>query len=240
MAERIILSMATIPSRIGTYGPTFASLETQSLKFDKLFIAGVEEISAHLFFDVDTHFAWDFEPHEDRGPVNKLAVLYQPWLTDDDIIVTIDDDIIYQPKWLETLVEGARKHPNKAVGFCGWNAYDFIDARDCQREGGGWYVWPPNPGPCDVLEGWSGIAYRRSFFYFDPLIGPSVMLPPAEFRFVDDVWIAYHLHRRGIARQLIGHPMSKERDGALPGLHHRPDFVDLNRQAALIAFGGSR
>lgn len=239
MATKIYISMTSTIARRGTLGPTLESLRAQTVRADEIRLHGEPSVITDSALDpfiadgtIKTAVA------RDRGPVTKLAILEDRKLRDDDILITVDDDIIYEPRWLETLLEGAAKHPDHAVGFCGWNAYDFLRAAKDNDPKGGEYVWAAVPGPCDVLEGWAGIAYRRKFFYIDPLQGiPSVLCPLPMFRNVDDVWIAWHLHRRRVPRATIHHRMARERPDPIPGLHHLEDFVDLNRKAAIVAFG---
>lgn len=240
--SRVILSMTSIPDRIGTLDATIESIQAQTCKPDEVCMFAVDTVCNDFFARYVTALGVSniaFRKVEDRGPVTKLSVLQEHWLRDDDIIVTIDDDIVYEPTWLETLVDGANKNPDKAVGFSGWNTYEFIRAWKENDPKGGDYVFPNIPGPCDVLEGWAGVAYRRKFFYIDPVMGfASVLHPLPMFRNVDDVWIAWHLHRRGFGRTLIGPRLAKPRENSLPGLHDREDFVDLNRKAAIVAFNG--
>jgi hypothetical protein len=65
------------------------------------------------------------------------------------------------------------------------------------------------------------------------------MAPPDLFRFVDDVWISWQLQRKGTPRLVLPHqgPIVRGPPAALPGLCNRPDFVKLNRDAAVAAFG---
>ena len=94
----------------------------------------------------------------DLGPVTKLSAVADPDLPDDAIIVTCDDDQIYRPEWLATLVDAAERDPGSALGLSGWNVAGFL--RDPAR---GRHVWMR--APCrDVLEGFAGVAYRKSFF----------------------------------------------------------------------------
>ncbi len=245
---KVIVSMSTIASRNGTLGPTLESLANQTRQPDeiRIFGGGGVDFGDRLW---ETPGIYDkvafrlpsiqYKPLAvDRGPISKLSILEERSASDDDLIVTVDDDIIYEPRWLETLVAGAEAHPDCAVGFSGWNADSFLEAWVANNHDGGDYVWAQIPGLCDVLEGWAGIAYRKRFFYIDALLGfASVLHPLPMFEKVDDVWISWHLERRGVKRATISHRMSRERDGALPGLHHLPDFVDLNRKAAIVAFG---
>jgi len=242
---KVILSMTSTAARNGTRGDTLDSLLAQTRKADeiRLYADPVLMLDETLARYLGPATGFHLIPCRDRGPVTKLGAITDSRIGQDDLIVTVDDDIIYEPRWLETLVAGAEKHPDYAVGFCGWNAADFLRAWKDNDPKGGTYVWPPVPGPCDVLEGWAGVAYRKRFFHFvSHPVGDGgfypVLSPLPMFRNVDDVWISWQLHRWNVPRAIIGHKMSRERDGALPGLHNQPDFEDSNRKAAIVAFGG--
>lgn len=243
--SRVIVSMTSIPARNGRRQATFESLLKQSTLPDEIrvFVDPVMLTDPELLSYAERTRAWSKGkiipiPTRDRGPVTKLSVLLDPKIQNDDLLVTVDDDIIYEPRWLDTLIQGATKHPDYAVGFCGWNASGFLEAHRDKQAHGGTYVWPSVPGPCDVLEGWAGVCYRKGFFEFGSDGFPLVLAPLPMFRLVDDVWISWQLHRKRVPRAMIHFRMSYEPSNALPGLHHREDFVDLNRQAAIVAFGG--
>jgi hypothetical protein len=211
---RVIVCLTSIPARNGTLRTTLASLATQSRAPDEIRLYG------------DANVAGDGHPVirvRDRGPVTKLTAAGDHELAPDDVIVTCDDDVTYPVTWLEHLVAASELTPNAAIGFSGWNASDFL--LNGER---GYYIWA-NPGYCDVLEGFAGVAYRRGFFTDD------VLEPPEAFRWVDDVWISSYLHKRSIPRRVIRGPHGRAQE-RLPGLHNRPDFLKLNRNAAILGF----
>ena len=227
--------MTSIPARRGTLGPTLDSLRAQTIKPDSIQLHAVD---AALDFDFS---GWpELELHHlerDPGPVAKLSALNDRTLDDDDLVVTVDDDQIYEPRWLEMLVAGAKAHPDCAVGMAGWNANNFIEAKRRGDPEGGFYNWAHAPGFCDVLEGFAGVAYRKRFFWIDSFWNrASVLNPMPIFDRVDDVWIAYYLKNRGVKRALVHTKMCHERPGALSGLHNHPEFVSWNRRAAMFAF----
>ena len=82
-----------------------------------------------------------------------------------------------------------------------------------------------------MLEGFAGVAYRRGFF------GADVWNVPESCRFVDDVWISGYLHKKGIARRVVGAKLCRPAPSDRAGLHARKDFVALNRAAARELFG---
>jgi hypothetical protein len=215
MAPPVIISMTTIASRNGTLTPTLTSLAAQTVQPD--------EIRLYLTDGCDRP---DMIPRlrcsvvEDRGPVTKLSTVLDHDLPDDTTIVTADDDIIYYERWLESLIEGTERYPGEAVGMAGWDTTAL-------RRGLG-FVWATPGRQCDVLEGFAGVAYRKSFF------DDGIMSPPSTFKWVDDVWISSFLYHMGIPRRVC-----RERMCSLsqqPGLHNREDFVMLNRRAAVLGF----
>ena len=222
---RVILSMTTIPSRVGKLDQTIESLLAQAFKPD--------EIRLHLTpatgIPRESALAWGAHVtavpvEQDYGPVTKLYAVTDKQLDPSDLVVTVDDDIVYKPEWLAMVVGAAQTFTDDAIGFAGWDVKRFLD-------GSGVYIFKSAPSFCDVLEGWAGAAYRVRFFD-----GVDIMRPPPAFHFVDDVWISSQLHKRGIKRRLIAFPQAKAIEGNGPGLHTRHDFVELNRQAAILGF----
>lgn len=239
--SQVIISMTSIPSRNGTLSPTLLSLVNQSRKPDQIRIyltEGCERPRAEAVWywdemkypsnkrgvdDLTPQIFWT----TDHGPLTKLSAAVDPSVPGDALIVTVDDDIIYDSNWLEVLTDAAKAMPDEALGFSGWNAWSFLNDPD-----GGHYVWATLYDACDVIEGWSGAAYRKRWF------GADLFTAPETFRYVDDVWISGYLHKRGIKRRVIRQPMCHPKPALeqLVGLHDRSDFVELNRQAARIAF----
>lgn len=238
---RVIISLTTIPSRARTTLPkTIESLLAQTVKpysielhCSPVVYAGKQR-PPRVVVDGKTTDTVLFDGQEvaecwhpkDHGPIMKLMSVVDPSTHADDLIVTVDDDIVYKPTWLATIIEAANKHPNEAIGFSGWNVGGFL-------AGGDDFQWSTPPAYVDVLEGWSGAAYRRPFFE-----GVDILNAPPAFKFVDDVWISSVLHRRGIKRRTIGNPWvlcSPATEGD-DGLHGRHDFKEMNRLAVIEGF----
>lgn len=216
----VVLSMTTTPARNGTLGPTLYSLRMQSLSRGDLGLPWLW-IYASKECDVPREY---WVPSHDYGPVTKIAAVIDSTIPDDAIVVTVDDDIIYERTWLEQLVAAAETFPACAVGFSGWHVNRF-------KAGEHDYRWARPGTTCDVLEGWAGVAYRKAWF------GPDILQPPPDFRLVDDVWISSYLARKGIARRVIGQgPLAAPAQNAPPGLHDQPGFKERNERAALLGF----
>ena len=219
MTAPVIVSMTTVPARNGTVGPIVGFLRGGRRPPDEIRVyltPGCDRVPGARCIEV-----------ADLGPVTKLSAVADPGLPDDAIVVTCDDDQIYDPRWLETLVDAAQCWPDCAVGLSGWNTRGFL----LGERGRDHYEWVRPHSPCDVLEGFAGVAYRRGFF------GADVWNVPESCRFVDDVWISGYLHKKGIARRLVGAKLCRPAPSDRAGLHARKDFVALNRAAARELFG---
>jgi hypothetical protein len=261
----VIVSLTTIPTRAGLIGPTITSLFRQSVTPDEVCVyatSGCERL--HDQFGSEWSLEMDmtaqaplwkivvtgeslvpdgatlrwFDDVSDLGPLTKLSAVADPGLSDDTIVITCDDDAIYDPRWLETLVNAVERDPDCAVGLSGWNASAPL----------GKLTAPPVS--CDVLEGCAGVAYRKSFFDHtsalpsgsaarsgSPDLAGDVWDIPESCRWVDDVWISGYLAKRGIGRRLVGHKLHRSAPHDDAGLHTRDDFVALNRAAARMMFG---
>lgn len=223
----VVVSMTTVPSRNGTLEPVLSAISHQFRRADEIRLYLTPGCQPVRFPGVRCIEV------ADKGPVTKLSAVADPTLPADTIVVTADDDIIYQPAWLQMLVASALRHPADAVGVSGWNVGGFFDD-EAERVPStkASFAWARYPDTCDVLEGCGGIAYRKEFFDAD------VLSPPPMYRYVDDVWISAYLARRGIVRRMAGWKMQAQQFplGTSPGLSGRSDFVDLNRAAALAAW----
>lgn len=223
----VVVSLTTIQARNGTLGPALSSIAAQSgvpLPYEVRVYATAGCVRPAALYGA----AW-IGPVFDYGPLTKLSAVRDLALPDDAIVVTCDDDQIYDPRWLATLVAAARAHPACAVGLSGWNARGFLAG----AAGRDHYEWVRPPSVCDVLEGFAGVAYRRGFF------DEGVWDVPDSCRRVDDVWISGYLHRRGVVRRVTDSRRCRPAPSDASGLHTRGDFVAQNRAAARMMFGSA-
>lgn len=105
---------------------------------------------------------------ENTGPYRKLMPLYRT-ATDDDVIVTCDDDVIYGPEWLSSLMQTAKAHPNAIV--CGRARRPAKNPLGRRKSYLIWQVVPLGSSGPDLLPiGIAGVVYRK------PLLDPGIML----------------------------------------------------------------
>lgn len=201
MAEpRLVVSLSTIPSRAHAVCQTIESLLRQTEPAGEILVSCPMELRKPLSpvrsFSKLEEMASDprlaLVRGHDFGPGTKLLAALARLRGERALVVTVDDDVAYDPSLLETLLVERRKYPDDALGFRGWML--GIDGR-VSRPG------DHRLHQCvDVLEGWAGALYDTRFF------GASIFDDagrcPSCF-WADDVWISGHLAERGIRRRLI-------------------------------------
>jgi|WetSurMetagenome_2_1015567.scaffolds.fasta_scaffold22046_3 glycosyltransferase involved in cell wall biosynthesis len=254
--SKVVVSITTIPSRWHLLQKALTSLLTQRFMPDEILVVvppysqrektkyvipewlkKMEKAFVHVrVLNVDN----------DYGPASKLFGALQAHQEPDTIIATFDDDIEYEEHVLEKLVDRAIRYPNAAIGFSGINVEKLI------REGSYELVYeqfgrrPQDPTPANIVEGYCGVAYRRSFFQDDIY---DISGFPSDVMFVDDFWFGGYLARKGIPKLIFHYSdltLTREEvwfriwkqyglNTDSNPLHLLPNFVEKNRRVA-VAF----
>lgn len=234
-AERLVVSLTTIPARLNDVRPTLLSLLEQTRPADRLILA-LPHVSRRdgqpYLVPTDLPDGVTVLRCDDWGPATKLLPALQA--EPDALIVALDDDVIYPRDYLETLLAAHRARPQAALGWRGWRLESGVPPRLFR------HVWASAvavPQPVDILLGWGGYlippgALDAAVFSFDGW--------PEAMRWVDDVWISGHLARRGVARLVVparSYPVARavsRRAGLSDGINRSDD----HNRAAIAAFGG--
>lgn len=198
-AERIVVTLTTIPARARSLGPVLRSLIDQSQPADRIVLALPDTSRKGERYptagDIALPPGVDVLDCEDEGPATKLlpVLLAEP----DAVLVVVDDDVIYPRNFIETLLREHRLRPGAALGYRGvrietgtsFPALDHVLATGIAAA-----------MQVDVLFGtWGYLLPPGS-------LGPDVHdldSAPHGMRFVDDVWISGHLARAGVARFVV-------------------------------------
>ena len=170
----IIISFTTIPSRIDKIYLIIENLQKQTLLPDKI-ILNIPKKSIRfntdyiipesllIFKEKISNFEIKFVD-EDYGPATKLLPCLQEYTSNDDIIITIDDDVLLENHVIEELIEYHKKYPNNVLGFMGIIDGIFIHSEYLTLIGQN--VAPIN----DIMGGYRSILYPRRVFdndFFD-------------------------------------------------------------------------
>lgn len=209
----IWVSLTTIPSRVKYLKSTLDSIKNQTIKVDRINLCiptkclkqnepSEYTLPDEIINDKDITIVYC---DKDYGSSTKL--LGSLWVNKDKsqnkIIITIDDDIIYAPNIIEKLISRSIMYPDSAIGFCGWNVKNVM--KDSNHFYSNLIYEDRNPNlddveTCDILEGYRAVLYKSNFFGND-IFDYSEF--PEDARYVDDVWISGHLAKKGIRRLSI-------------------------------------
>jgi len=158
--NRIVIGLTTTPKRIQSILPTIKTLLAQSMPADEIILSVPEKLARtgerfpeipaelqKLMDDGKIHIA----RFDDHGPATKFVGA--AWAADesgtpDDFIIWCDDDILYSPRMVQTLVENCPE--GAAMGLCGF----FMTGPK------GYAIAPDHLGHAEILEGFGAIACR--------------------------------------------------------------------------------
>ncbi|MBB3694660.1 glycosyltransferase family 2 protein [Sphingomonas sp. BK580] len=203
----LVVSLTSYPKRYATLARTLRSLLDQTVRPDHLVLWLAAPDRAALPADVLALVGHGLEIREcaDLRSAKKLlpALAAFPAAT----IVTTDDDVYYEPHWLERLVETACQHPGAVVGYRGHVAHFDSGGQPAPYEN-----WARDtdattdigPGRLLFLTGVSGILYPPGALHEDVLDAESylALCPRA-----DDIWFFAMAVRKGTARRRVAQRM---------------------------------
>ena len=153
--KKIIVGLTTIPTRINTLAPTLMSLLNQTRPADEIILT-VPKYCARITtpYNITDTILLELirtkkvilnEIPFDYGCATKFVGLLYRDYSDDDILLWVDDDMIYNKNVIKTLSNSLL--PNSAIGFSGFN----FDVND-------WYVKVINNlEKCEIIEGFCGV-----------------------------------------------------------------------------------
>ncbi|MFC3285499.1 glycosyltransferase [Litchfieldella rifensis] len=123
---------------------------------------------------------------ENTGPYRKLLPIILE-VDENDLVITVDDDVIYHKEWLKAIAEASKEYPNHVISS---------RVRRKRRNVFGKYtsyiLWPVVREKMEfhddfVIIGCGGVAYRRSFFNAELLsMGDFLNCAPT----TDDLWFS--------------------------------------------------
>ena len=213
---RVVATCTTLPDRYNHLYKTLKSLHAQTIKFDAIYLTlpyrakrlnkaypelpqKIKQLCTVIRSDVD------------YGPITKMygALISEP--DPDTIIISIDDDNIYDTHLVEVLIEKSKIYPNAAICGTGWLLkYGVLffsmktSLKFVAQFNGFVGMNVPNTGrKLDVIQGAAGVLYKRSHFpsskkLYDDLLY-YVMIDDDLFK-NDDVLISAFLCKNNISR----------------------------------------
>jgi hypothetical protein len=208
----IIISLTTIPPRFDNLYITIDSILAQTILPDKILINIPEKYHNYSY---DTCELPKFSSEIviinntiiDYGPATKLLGLYNHELynkmIDDDIIIVIDDDRIYNKDLIKNMLDYHKLYPDKALTVAGWDigtiSRDKYVLNNTKQPRGIEYV---SCGYINLLGGCCGFLLNKKMcpFNFKELFD----LDPKDSKYyVDDIWISGFITLNNIDIYLI-------------------------------------
>ena len=193
----IYISFTTIPSRSKNIIFTINSILKQTIIPNKIFIT----ISKNNFREQNINYEIPeaIQNHKlieiiilekDNGPINKLYGGLLNCNEDEDIIITVDDDSIYNRYMIETIYNYSKTNNTNVIGTIGRINYE-------SKIFGYNYDKPIN---VKLLEGYGGIGYRKKFLNLEDINTNGLN---EEIILNDDIYISYILSKKNIELIMI-------------------------------------
>lgn len=221
--ERVIVSLASYPARFAHIHIALKSIMLQSMKPDRIIVwldegAGQGGLTQKMLemeqYGVEYRYVKDLKAHK------KYIYVMQEF--PEDIVITIDDDVIYPKDMIETLVKVHRRYP-KAV--CARRVHKITKNADGTiapyHDWLGEYCGCDTPSHELVAIGVGGILYPPHCLYekaFDEeLIGKLCLK-------ADDIWLKFMELLKGT--RVVWVPCKIP----MPGLIEKEQKTSLNRE----------
>lgn len=223
---RVVASLTTIPGRYQKLLRTLQSLRAQDYPLDAIYL-GIPRESRRLKQSYPelpseiTDLCTVVPCEDDYGPCTKIVGALLRENNPNTVILTFDDDIIYSPNLVSTMLAYHNKYPNMAIGSSGiLLKYGFPFYSTISNCAGNWNILTgfqlnEEGRAVDVLCGFSSVLYVRRFFprkrqLKDKFLKYPLMDPDVYFN--DDIMISAFLSRRGIERRIFPSiPVTNER-----------------------------
>ena len=211
--QSIVVSLTTIPSRIGEVRDTLNTLIHQTLRPEHIFLnvpsvsnreKGTKYKIPDWLKEMENDGFVTLISGPDYGPATKLIPtvkrLHEEQPGTNHLILVVDDDTHYPPRLLETLVEWHKRLPNAALSLRGWVMKDskrYLDIMSSYLIFGNEALFPH---PTTVLT--ANCGYLVQSDHFDDNLWNYEGVPDGA-KWMDDVWINGHLSRKSVPRFVV-------------------------------------
>src|SRR5881409_1714939 len=241
--RRVIVSLSTVPERIGNLGPTVRSLLRQTRPPDEIVLAIPEfSVREQRSYEVPEYVSRlprvrIFHCRRDWGPATKFIPIVREELAaghGDTLIMVVDDDRVYPRDALETYLHYNKQLPDAALCFRGAGMPRNLDWRDARMIRASELRQPQLVA---VITGCGSYLIQPTFF--DESLWDYSRAPEGAF-YMDDIWISGCLTRRGVKRYVVpatAMMRSVRRQRRTLSLHDVPDGRQYNNNETIAFFG---
>lgn len=196
-SRRVVVSLTSYPPRINTVWQTLRSIFSQSYLPDKIVLYLAKSDFPHREQDLPsslTDMLWhDFEIRwvdVDLKPHKKWYWAFRDFKN--DLVITIDDDLIYRRAMIEELVEAYHNHPQAVVASR--THLIMFDDKDALKPYNQWILEAGYAHPKLVgVESQRLFATTGAGTLFDPSLFPEWVFDRTLIEqyclFADDIWL---------------------------------------------------
>jgi hypothetical protein len=200
--QKVILTMTTIPNRLCVEQESWGTKAALS----KLLNLSYNNYELHL--NIPSYYKANSEPYiipewlknydndrlkifrtEDLGPITKIVPTLLRITDPDAVIITVDDDLLYEELFIEYHLEKRKIYPNAALGFAGLGSVIDRGVRFCTTV--------EQDTRVKILENYKTVSYLRSFFkedFFTDFVGKH---------WSDDILISAYLGKENIEKIVL-------------------------------------
>lgn len=216
---RVVATYTTLPGREYTLEESIKSLLAQKRKLDVIYITIPKEaIRLGVCYTEPSDFLKKncviVTPDQDYGPITKIYGALMREKDPKTCILSCDDDVIFPPEFVSTLMGKRKKYPRSAI--CGTGAMFgrglwFLSIVSSIKPFDGWKGFTgfrvgKNGRPIDIAFGVGGVLYNRGMFppreeLYDKLWKYSI--GDKDIFHNDDVLISGYLSGKNIERRLF-------------------------------------
>jgi hypothetical protein len=215
-SRRVIVSFTTTPFRLPLLEPIIKNIcETQVDKPTKLvlYVPPVFKRTGELYVVPDSILSLQqkypiFEirhVEEDKGPITKIYYALKEFTEPTDILISIDDDALYERHFIQEFLDGNQKQSDAMLGFMGitdnhtFIHAEFIQHRHPQRQF----------RSVEILGGFRGILYPRrlihdDFFTHADTLNQKHRELQNTSMLEDDTYISRYCKLKGISQLVLG------------------------------------
>lgn len=210
---RTIISLTTIPPRMGDLGPTLESLRNQTAQIDTIILwlphrYRRAEFSQVALPDLPSGVEVRGCDH-DFGPATKILPAVRAFQGEDVRILYCDDDRIYHPDWAERMLVESDRFPDDCICEAG----EKVEAAVLRAFVGTWMhrlatkatfglfaryhhrrirSLDPGHGLVDIAKGYGGVLVRPRFLPASAFEIPDLLWT------VDDFWLSGQMAINGV------------------------------------------
>ena len=214
----IVVTLTTIPPRFGNLHFTLNSLQNQTVQPD-LIVLNIPE--KYVNYSNDIELCKIEQPNviinrcNEYGPATKLLGLYGTNvyndMSDEDIIIVVDDDRNYNNRMIEGLLNYHKQYPGAALTVAGWTVDAIINMT--------WQTYFASKHPrgvdfntfaqVDILTGCCGVLLTKSICPFNR---PEIFeMNPADPKYYfDDIWVSGFLKLNDVVIYIIPNEITSD------------------------------